>query len=165
MRFWDMSKCYGSVINIINATPEQRTTPVYSEQRAMDLFNTAIEQTTDDGILKKCINDLFERYFQATEWEYALRKTLELIAPHCVVKRIGGITESKHGCDLAILIPSIENKRQYVIGIQVKDYKDVVTNINGIIQQINKANMYWTEEKGFKPSILKKSTRAGRAAK
>lgn len=149
-RFWNMSKCYNSIINILDATPEQRTTAIYSEQRVIDLFNTAIEQTIDDEILKKCIRDLFERYFHAAEWEYALRKTLELIAPHCVVKRIGGITESKHGCDLAILIPSVENKRQYVIGIQVKDYKDIVTNINGIIKQINKANDFWKEEDSFK---------------
>ena len=151
MRFWNMTGCLESVLNIINADPIQRHTPSRYEQRTEELLNEAFEISLQDDSLKVVLKELFERNFQTTEWEFALRKILELLVPHCVVKRVGGKNEVQHGCDLAVFIPSFDLNQKYVIGIQIKDFKGNIypETVDGIINQISNADNYWNKNKGF----------------
>jgi hypothetical protein len=67
------------------------------------------------------------------------------VFPNYIVERVGGKEEKKHGCDLAVFIPGIEKNRGYVIGIQVKDYQNQVSN--DVIDQIEKADVYnWDQD-------------------
>ena len=143
MRFWCMSR-YGEQIQKIIDTQSSLRSTAQHEDLALDNFREAMRLTLDEDILKKNLKALFEQSFQSSEWEFALRKALELLMPHCYVKRVGGKQEKEHGCDLAVFIPSIEKDKKYVIGIQVKDYTGDVKP--QVIEQINKADDYWTED-------------------
>lgn len=144
MRFWCMSR-YGEYIQkLINTKDNALSSTSRYEDLALDNMKEAIRNTLNEDALRNNLRELFEQSFQSSEWEFAIRKALELILPHCYVKRVGGKLEKDHGCDLAVFMPSIERDLTYVIGIQIKDYKDVVNP--HVIEQINKADDYWTED-------------------
>lgn len=146
MRFWNMNNYGDSILKIIDSSLDDRKTPSQNEQRTIEMLEEAIVFSLNENMLRQKLGELFEKCFQASEWEFALRKSLELLLPHCYVKRVGGKQEAKHGCDLAVFIPSIEKDRQYVIGIQIKDYKGIVGS--DVINQIKREG-YWTEDSGY----------------
>ena len=143
MRFWCMSKYGDNIQELLKCKESDLCDSVLSEGLALDNLQEAMRLTIDEDVLREHLYNLFEKSFQASEWEFALRKALELLMPHCSVVRVGGKLEAKHGCDLAVFLPSIEKDKQYVIGIQIKDYRAIVST--DVIKQINKAE-YWTDE-------------------
>lgn len=145
MRFWCMSRYGEKIKDIIGLPEEELVKPSYYDELALDNLKEAINLTLDEDILQNNIRDLFEKNFQSAEWEFALRAALNLVFPNYIVERVGGKEEKKHGCDLAIFIPGIEKNRGYVIGIQVKDYQNQVSN--EVIDQIEKADVYnWDQD-------------------
>ena len=114
----------------------------------MDTYFKSLNEFSEK-IYKK-YNDKFE----ATDWEKVLKNVLEKIYPsEYIVENTGGIKEKKHGTDISITIPGIfEN---YMIAIQIKNYKYVVSNIDKIIEQINKSEEYeWSNNRKLIDKIL-----------
>lgn len=150
-RFWSMKQYEKKIQELLSKDEEDLCSSAQQEELAIENLRDAMSYALDEDKLRKHLNELFEHSLQSIEWEFALRKALELIFPHCRVDRIGGKTEKQHGCDLAIFIPTLKNERQYVIGIQVKDFKNRVKDedVDGIIKQISKANEFWKEEDGY----------------
>lgn len=145
MRFWCMSRYGEKIQHIIGLSEDELVKPSYYDELALDNLKEAISLTLDEEALQKTIRDLFEKNFQSSEWEFALRAALNLVFPNYIVERVGGREEKKHGCDLAILIPGVEKNRGYVIGIQIKDYRNQVSN--EVIDQIMKADTYnWNQD-------------------
>ena len=145
MRFWRMTRYGEKIQNIIGLSEEELVKPTYYDELALDNLHEAINLTLNEDVLQKNIHDLFEKNFQSAEWEFALRAALNLVFPNYVVERVGGKEEKKHGCDLSIFIPGVELNRGYVIGIQVKDYQNQVSD--DVIEQIMKADVYnWDQD-------------------
>ncbi len=149
-RFWSMKR-YGEHIHKLLQTNEDLSSPAHHEDLAQDNLVDAMRYALNEDNLRKHLNELFEHSFQSAEWEFALRKAFELVLPQCQVERVGGKEEKKHGCDLAIFLPTIQTELRYVVGIQIKDFKNRVKDedVDGIIKQINKANDFWKEEDGY----------------
>ena len=51
----------------------------------------------------------------------------------------------EHGTDVVIKFSNPLSQINYIIAIQIKDYKDIVWNIEDIINQTNKAS-YWDKD-------------------
>ena len=58
--------------------------------------------------------------------------------------------EEEHGTDILVNVPGISISESYNIAIQVKNYEGKISdeNIDNIIQQINKAEVYEWENNG-----------------
>lgn len=154
MRFWCMSR-YGTYIQqLIQADKDDLLSYAQIESRASDNLQEAIYRTLDEAQLQENVRVLFEQSFQSSEWEYALRYALDILFPNYIVERIGGKSEKEHGCDLAVFIPGIIPEKGYVIGIQIKDYKNRISE--SVIKQIEKAEDYDWNQKNAEYKLIDK---------
>ena len=123
---------------------------------SLDDAYSEVEATLKEKVYNKFVNN-----FQAAEWEFALLEGLKLLYPEpfFYIERVGGKSEKDHGSDLLIHIPSICSEIEYVIAIQIKDYKSSF-NIRNVINQINKATFFENDNKKVidKIIIVTKST-------
>ena len=153
-RFWNITRFSKNIKKIIQNLENNQTFISVNESienivsEEMDTYFKSLNEFSEK-IYKK-YNDKFE----ATDWEKVLKNVLEKIYPsEYIVENTGGIKEKKHGTDISITIPGIfEN---YMIAIQIKNYKYVVNNIDKIIEQINKSEEYeWSNNKKLIDKIL-----------
>lgn len=159
-RFWQLNyECDDSVENLLNIAPQDLiSASSYSERlkASLDDAYSEIEATLKEKVHNKFVNN-----FQAAEWEFALLEGLKLLypEPYFYIEHVGGKSEKDHGADLLIHIPSICSKIEYIIAIQIKDYKSSF-NIRNVINQINKATFFENENKKVidKIIIVTKST-------
>lgn len=111
-------------------------------------FDNSIGSTFNDLFNEKLFGEkLYEKIsneFRREEWEFALQYGLQELFPYYDLLRVGGPEEKNHGTDILIKIPGIIPDIIYGIAVQVKDYKDFVNE--DVINQINKADMYWENE-------------------
>jgi len=153
-RFWNITRFSKNIKKIIQNLENNQTFISVNESiesivsEEMDTYFKSLNEFSEK-IYKK-YNDKFE----ATDWEKVLKNVLEKIYPsEYIVENTGGIKEKKHGTDISITIPGIfEN---YMIAIQIKNYKYVVNNIDKIIEQINKSEEYeWSNNRKLIDKIL-----------
>ena len=153
-RFWNITRFSKNIKKIIQNLENNQTFISVNESienivsEEMDTYFKSLNEFSEK-IYKK-YNDKFE----ATDWEKVLKNVLEKIYPsEYIVENTGGIKEKKHGTDIPITIPGIfEN---YMIAIQIKNYKYVVNNIDKIIEQINKSEEYeWSNNRKLIDKIL-----------
>lgn len=154
MRFWCMSPYKEYIQNILRSDKDLLLNSSQHEVKALDDLKDAIRLSFDEVLLQNNIKKLFEHSFQSSEWEYAIRCALDLLFPNYSVVRVGGKAEKEHGCDLAVFIPGIELDRGYVIGIQIKDYKNSIDP--QIINQICKADYYDWKRDGTNYKLIDK---------
>ncbi len=159
-RFWQLNyECDDSVENLLNIAPQDLiSASSYSERMKASLEDAYSEI---EATLKEKVHNKFVNNFQAAEWEFALLEGLKLLypEPYFYIEHVGGKSEKDHGADLLIHIPSICSKIEYIIAIQIKDYKSSF-NIRNVISQINKATFFENENKKVidKIIIVTKST-------
>jgi len=153
-RFWNISRLSEDVEKIIQNL-ENNKISVSVNESIENIISEEME--TYLKLLNEFSETIYKKYddkFKAADWEKVLKNILEKIYPsEYIVENIGGIKEEKHGTDISITIPGIfEN---YVIAIQIKNYKDVVNNIDTIIEQINKSEEYeWSNNRKLIDKIL-----------
>ena len=153
-RFWNISRLSKDVEKIIQNL-ENNKISVSVNESIENIISEEME--TYLKLLNEFSETIYKKYddkFKAADWEKVLKNILEKIYPsEYIVENIGGIKEEKHGTDISITIPGIfEN---YVIAIQIKNYKDVVNNIDTIIEQINKSEEYeWSNNRKLIDKIL-----------
>ena len=153
-RFWNISRLSKDVEKIIQNL-ENNKNSVSVNESIENIISEEME--TYLKLLNEFSETIYKKYddkFKAADWEKVLKNILEKIYPsEYIVENIGGIKEEKHGTDISITIPGIfEN---YVIAIQIKNYKDVVNNIDTIIEQINKSEEYeWSNNRKLIDKIL-----------
>ena len=153
-RFWNISRLSEDVEKIIQNL-ENNKISVSVNESIENIISEEME--TYLKLLNEFSETIYKKYddkFKSADWEKALKNVLEKIYPsEYIVENIGGIKEEKHGTDISITIPGIfEN---YVIAIQIKNYKDVVNNIDTIIEQINKSEEYeWSNNRKLIDKIL-----------
>lgn len=159
-RFWQLNyECDDSVENLLNIAPQDLiSASSYSERMKASLDDAYSEI---EATLKEKVHNKFVNNFQAAEWEFALLEGLKLLypEPYFYIEHVGGKSEKDHGSDLLIHIPSICSEIEYVIAIQIKDYKSSF-NIRNVINQINKATFFENDNKKVidKIIIVTKST-------
>ena len=153
-RFWNISRLSEDVEKIIQNLENNKISVSVNES----IENIILEEMeTYLKLLNEFSETIYKKYddkFKAADWEKVLKNILEKIYPsEYIVENIGGIKEEKHGTDISITIPGIfEN---YVVAIQIKNYKDVVNNIDTIIEQINKSEEYeWSNNRKLIDKIL-----------
>ena len=153
-RFWNISRLSKDVEKIIQNLENNKISVIVNESIENIISE---EMETYLKLLNEFSETIYKKYddkFKAADWEKVLKNILEKIYPsEYIVENIGGIKEEKHGTDISITIPGIfEN---YVIAIQIKNYKDVVNNIDTIIEQINKSEEYeWSNNRKLIDKIL-----------
>lgn len=146
-RFWRMWECDAAVEKLIKSKGNL-TSDISRENKVEDALNGAIIANLDPEQLKTSLQYEFSKALYAIDWEYALICLFRKLLPFCTVERIGGISEKQHGCDIKISYPSIEKDKSYIVVIQVKDYKDVVSDAP--IKQVLKADKRWDDNNSEK---------------
>lgn len=141
-RFWRMWECDAAIDKLIRTTDNLQSVSHIGD-RVNDAFNSALAEFWKEDALKESLKTEFSKVFQASDWEFVLVQVFRKLLPFCTINRIGGKQEKNHGCDIKISIPGIEEDKSYVIGIQVKDYKDIVGE--NPIKQVLKADSYWED--------------------
>ena len=148
-RFWDISRLSEDVEKIMkNLEGNKESTSVIE-----NIKNIVSEKVKTYFDLKECCDKIVDEYnkkFTASQWEEVLKNVLEKIYPEYEIEKTGGMKEEEHGTDILVNVPGISISESYNIAIQVKNYKGEISdeNIDNIIQQINKAEVYEWENNG-----------------
>lgn len=145
-RFWNMSYHGEGIENIL----KQEHIDLIDNQERRDRYADAIKR------VMKCVNRNIETkvheelagQFADSGWEYALVEGLKALFPYFQVERTGGRSESEHGTDILVTMPSPLESVQYGIAIQVKDKKGDFGGIDDAIEQLSKADEGWRGPKG-----------------
>lgn len=138
-RFWNLNRCGENIEEIIKTKDDVR-----KAQHQYDRFTNTITRVFQEYNFKEDIFKKFNENFEGKGWEDVLVIGLQKIFPYYEVEKVQGRSESKHGTDILVKIPSIIAEYQYAIAIQVKDYDGIVKE--GVIEQIKKAECWDTEE-------------------
>lgn len=148
-RFWNISRLSEDVEKIIkNLEGNKESTSVVE-----NIKNIVSEQVKSHFDLKgfsEKVMDEYNQKFTASQWEEVLKNVLEKIYPGYEIEKTGGMKEEEHGTDLLVVISGLSNLEKYNIAIQVKNYRNVISddNIDNIIQQIKKAEVYEWKNNG-----------------
>ena len=148
-RFWNISRLSEDVEKIMqNLEGNKESTSVIE-----NIKNIVSEKVKTYFDLKECCDKIVDEYnkkFTASQWEEVLKNVLEKIYPEYEIEKTGGMKEEEHGTDILVNVPGISISESYNIAIQVKNYKGEISdeNIDNIIQQINKAEVYEWENNG-----------------
>lgn len=143
-RFWNIDRCAREVEMLLNICD----TELVETNTIEDWWNGAVETGIDEQVFAKRIYEYLHDRSNASEWEEVLRIGFEYILPECIsVEKTWNVEEKKHGSDLLIKIPGIF-ETTYVIAIQIKDYKGVVSDEP--VKQINMADDYYSDNPGEK---------------
>jgi hypothetical protein len=143
-RFWNINH-YGKDVEKLLKTD---VTDLSKSQDYESRLETSIEVVFNEMFKTKEFSENLYRklneQFTREEWEFALVHGLRKIFPFYKIERVGGYSESEHGTDILIKMPSIILDFEYAVAIQVKDYEGFVAD--DVIKQINKAEKYWNNE-------------------
>lgn len=148
-RFWNISRLSEDVEKIMqNLEGNKESTSVIE-----NIKNIVSEKVKTYFDLKECCDKIVDEYnkkFTASQWEEVLKNVLEKIYPEYEIEKTGGMKEEEHGTDILVNVPGISISESYNIAIQVKNYEGKISdeNIDNIIQQINKAEVYEWENNG-----------------
>ena len=148
-RFWNISRLSEDVEKIMKNLEGNRESTSVIE----NIKNIVSEQVKSYFNLKECCDKIVDEYnqkFVASQWEEVLKNVLEKIYPEYEIEKTGGMKEEEHGTDILVNVPGISISESYNIAIQVKNYEGKISdeNIDNIIQQINKAEVYEWENNG-----------------
>ena len=140
-RFWNMSYHGEGVEHLL----KQSSDSLIGDQERRDRYADAIRRAMNlvDSDIKDKVHRELAGQFSDSGWEYALTEGLKGLFRFYQVERTGGRTESEHGTDILITMPSPLENVQYGIAIQVKDWQGVSGNIDGAITQLQKADEGW----------------------
>jgi hypothetical protein len=143
-RFWNINH-YGEDVEKLLKTNETDLLKSQDYESRLEasienVFNKMFKTKDFSENLYRKLNEQFTR----EEWEFALVHGLRELFPFYKIERVGGGSESEHGTDILIRMPSIILDFEYAIAIQVKDYEGFVAD--DVIKQINKAEKYWNNE-------------------
>lgn len=135
-RFWNISYLKEDIEELIKCKED-----LMLGTTLFDIANSMVKKSLEESDLEsKIFNNFIER-FQASEWEYVLTEIYREIYPNYIVEHASGKEEKEHGADILIKIPGISGEIEYVIAIQVKDYRNQVSS--SVIDQINKSEKYF----------------------
>lgn len=137
LRFWKMNVSVEDIEHIANINEADLKEGTDIETQVDMLLGDAISEAVNIQTLSQSLDDNFYKAFDASEWEFVLKMIFSELYADCNVTRIGGRGEKDHGCDLLITFPSLCKEKEYAIGIQVKDYSDIVGP--NVIYQVLKA--------------------------
>ena len=144
LRFWNIDRLGRDILNILQATDEQRSIDISHDERlanAIDKSFNSIREELKENIYKEIILK-----FQAAEWEYVLEEVLRWRYPGASVERVGGPAENEHGTDLKVTISGFVDDQVYVVAVQVKDYSGEV-DFNSLKDQISMMD-HWQNQEG-----------------
>ena len=139
-RFWNIYRYAGHVDKILRADGKDLEEPKEGEDKLDYAINTEFQKLFNDEKLAEFLGKV-QGYYQGYEWEECLKFGIEKLmraSDGFRVELTSNKKEGKHGADLLIFIPNpIDEEREYVIVVQIKDHKDVINN--AAIDQIDKA--------------------------
>lgn len=144
-RFWKIRGMDDEINKIVDSKDNIELRKYESEKDGLYGSIEAIynKNFNKDNFKADLQNELRTR-FQGTEWENVLVAGLSELYPGPLfsVERVGGKSEKKHGTDVLIKFFEPLSNKYFVIAIQIKDYKGIVSN--NVVYQINKAN-WWNK--------------------
>lgn len=143
-RFWNINH-YSDDVDLLLKTPIDELVKLQDHQsRLTSITGNVFNDIFNEQEFTNRLYDKFIEQFTREEWEFALVAGLQELFPFYQVERVGGKEEKKHGTDILIKIPSLLASYEYAIAIQVKDYEGLVGK--EVVEQINKADLYWENE-------------------
>jgi hypothetical protein len=145
-RFWNIKYLADDIETIVESKGNENTLKEYQsvENRLVGTIENCYKQIFNKHTFANALFQDIQKQLQASEWEDALVCGLKELFPEPIftIERTGGITEDEHGTDVVIKFSNPLSQINYIIAIQIKDYKNTVWNIQDIINQTNKAS-YW----------------------
>ncbi len=151
-RFWNIKHLADDIETIVESKGNENALKEYQsvENRLAGTIENCYKQIFNKDRFEDALFQDIQKQFQASEWEDALVCGLKELFPEPIftIERTGGITEDEHGTDVVIKFSNPLSQIDYIIAIQIKDYKNMVWNIQDIINQTNKAS-YW-DKNGYK---------------
>ena len=145
-RFWNIKYLADDIETIVESKGNENALKEYQsvENRLVGTIENCYKQIFKKHTFADALFQDIQKQFQASEWEDALVCGLKELFPEPIftIERTGGITEEEHGTDVVIKFSNPLSQINYIIAIQIKDYKNTVWNILDIINQTNKAS-YW----------------------
>ena len=146
-RFWNMDRLGHDIEKLRKTDQQALATSITDEERLESAVSEAFGKAFDEKVFGTAVYDVLNREFEAKDWENVLVRVFQALFPGYAVTPVGGRTESEHGTDIRISMPSIDRRApEHVIAVQVKDYSGTVGNHP--IDQIEKAS-WWNEQDGF----------------
>ena len=146
-RFWSINRCAEHIEKILAEKQENLDKHLEGEEKLEDAINTAFNQIFGEEPLEKMLTEIQGKY-RSAEWEQGLKLGLEKLTQTTNgfrVETTANKTEKEHGADLLIYFPNpIDESIQYVIAVQVKDHKGVVST--NAVKQISKAEEYFAKK-------------------
>lgn len=145
-RFWNIKYLADDIETIVESKGNENTLKEYQsvENRLAGTIENCYKQIFNKQTFANALFQDIQKQLQASEWEDALVCGLKELFPEPIftIERTGGNTEVEHGTDVVIKFSNPLSQINYIIAIQIKDYKNMVWNIQDIINQTNKAS-YW----------------------
>lgn len=143
-RFWNINHCSQAIAKILDAKQEETQIEGFYENRMERTLSRSFLKNFDEKQFGEEVYEQMSNQFEGFEWEYALVYGLERLFPCYEIERVGGRAEKEHGTDILVKLPGILPESRYAIAIQVKDYEGFVRD--SVIEQINKADSFWSDE-------------------
>ena len=147
-RFWSINRYAPYIEVILKENPDNLNKPLYGEEKLDNAINKEFNKLFNEEHLDKLLDNVQESY-NAAEWEQGIKIGLEKLVQTSSDIRVdttANKTEKEHGADLLIYFPNpIDESIQYVIAVQVKDHKGVVST--NAVKQIIKADKYFKGKK------------------
>lgn len=147
-RFWNMNAYSDDIDRLIECESDNLKNQQSKKIRYDNVIHDAFFDNFDENRFSEKIYTEMNKQFTNEEWEFALVAGLQKMLPTPInVERTGGKSEKKHGCDIMIHYPGIMDD-EYVIGIQIKDYDDVVGSL--AVNQVSKADDFFEDNENVK---------------
>lgn len=148
-RFWNINYLSDDIERIIESRGNEKALKNYYsvDNRLAGTIESCYKQIFNKSSFSDILFQDLQKQFQSSEWEDALVCGLKELFPEPIftIERTGGITEVEHGTDVVIKFSNPLSQINYIIAIQIKDYKNTVWNIRDIVSQTNKAT-YWDKD-------------------
>ncbi len=143
-RFWGVNHCANEITEILESDESECGTSQGLENRLESIISTSFIDNFMEQKFKEHLYERLNQHLNGEEWEYALVHGLRYLFPYYEIEHVGGPREIHHGTDILIKLPAPFFETRYAIAIQVKDYSGFVSR--DVIEQINKADLYWAAE-------------------
>lgn len=140
LRFWNINKCGKQIERILEVNDDSA---LRSKSGYEDRFRKRVYQSFDEIKFAEDIYTELNKATHASEWEYILCEGFRKVFPEYIIDTTSNKIERDHGADIIIRIPGILDN-EYIVAIQVKDYKNKVDN--WAVEQISKADDFFRKE-------------------
>ena len=147
LRFWDLDPYAENIEHILSTNEDDRTSHHSIGEKVKAAIDRALGSTFDENRFEKLLHAEFVQRIAAANWEYALQEVIQTLYPQYKVERVGGSSESEHGTDILVSIPSIDDARTHAIAIQIKDH--VGESNNEALEQLEKSERHWYDSRGL----------------